>query len=90
MPKIYDRNLSPYEQKIAQNKAFMIRMFINIKYKDESLVTEYLNKFQDIVNQLTAIKIILDNKLQLVLLLDSQKTLVVSLDNLYANIRNKK
>lgn len=74
-----------YERKTAQNKASLIRRLVNLKYKDGRSVIEHLNDFQGLVNQLTTMKLVLDEELQALLLLsslpDSWETLVVSLSN---------
>ena len=49
----------------------MIKKFLNMKYEERSSVVEHLSRFQDIVNQLTIMKIILDDELQVLLLLSS-------------------
>ena len=36
---------SLYERKTAQNKAFMIRRLVNLKYKDGNSVVEHLSNF---------------------------------------------
>lgn len=48
----------------------MIKL-VNMKYKDKSSIIKYQSRFQDVVNQLTALKIILDDELQTLLLLNS-------------------
>lgn len=80
------RNLQNlYERKTAQNKAFTIRKLVNLKYKEGRSVAEHLSDFQDMVNRLTTMKLVLDEELQALLLLsslpDSWETLVVSLSN---------
>jgi hypothetical protein len=37
--------VSLYERKTAQNKAFMIKRLMNLKYKDGQSVTEHLGNF---------------------------------------------
>ena len=73
------------QKKTTQNKTFAIRKLVNLKYKEGRSVAEHLNDFQDLVNQLTLIKIMLDDEIQALLLLsslpDSWETLVVSLSN---------
>lgn len=58
---------------------------MNLNYKEGGLITEHLNKIQSIVNQLSSMKIVLDNELQALLLLsllpERWETLVVSLSN---------
>ena len=74
-----------YERKTAQNKAFVARKLVNLKLKEGRSVAEHLSKFQDLVNQMVTMKLIIDNELQALLLLgsllDSWETLVVSLSN---------
>nr|KYP59117.1 Retrovirus-related Pol polyprotein from transposon TNT 1-94 [Cajanus cajan] len=74
-----------FESKNAQNKVFHIRKLVNLKYKDGSSVAEHLRNFQNLVNQLNTVKLVLDDELLALLLLsslpDSWETLVVSLSN---------
>jgi transposase InsO family protein len=76
---------SLYERKTAQNKAFVIRRLVNLKYKDGHSVTEHLSNFQGLLNDLSTMKLALDDEVQALLLLsslpDSWETLVVSLSN---------
>jgi len=76
---------SLFERKTAQNKAFMIRRLVNLKYKDGKSVTEHLSNFQGLLNELSTMKLVLDDEVQALLMLsslpDSWETLVVSLSN---------
>ena len=58
---------------------------MNLKFKDGGSVAEHMNEVSNIVNQLSAMKMVLDDELQALLLLsslpDSWETLVVSLSN---------
>jgi hypothetical protein len=76
---------SLYERQTAQNKAFMIRRLVNLKYKDGQSVTEHLSNFQGLLNELSTMKLVLDDNVQALLMLsslpDSWETLVVSLSN---------
>ena len=78
-----------YERKNAQMKAFVIRKLVNLKLRDGRSIAEHLSDFQDMVNQLSTMKITLDDELQALLLLsslpDSWETLVVSLSNFALN-----
>ena len=60
-----------YERKTAQNKVFAIRKLVNLKYKDRRSVTEHLSNFQNLVNQLNTMKVVLVNELQALLLSSS-------------------
>ena len=79
-----------FESKNSLNKTFLIRKIVNLKYKDVSpMVAEHLSHFQNMVNQLTTMEIVLDDELLALLLLsslpDSWETLVVSLSNFGPN-----
>ena len=74
-----------YEKKTAQNKAFVARKVVNLKLKEGRSVAEHLSEFQDLVNQMVTMKLIIDYELQVLLLLssfpNSWETLVVLLSN---------
>ncbi|KAF7130883.1 hypothetical protein RHSIM_Rhsim10G0164600 [Rhododendron simsii] len=74
-----------YERKMAQNKASLIRRLVNLKYKDGRSVAEHMSDFQGLINQLSTMKLVLDEELQALLLLsslpDSWETLVVTISN---------
>ncbi|CAA2968253.1 retrovirus-related Pol poly from transposon TNT 1-94, partial [Olea europaea subsp. europaea] len=58
---------------------------MNLKLKEGKSVAKHLSEFQDLINQLTTMKIVLDDEMQALLLLsslpNSWETLVVSLSN---------
>lgn len=60
-----------YEQLIAHNKANLTKRLVNLKYKEGRSITEHTIKFQGLVDQLTTIKIILDDELHALMLLSS-------------------
>ena len=82
---LWEKLRSLYERKIAQNKAFIARKLVNLKLKEGKSIAEHLSKFQDLVNQMVTMKLVIDDKLQALLLLsslpNSWETLVVSLSN---------
>ena len=63
----------------------MLRKHINIKYHNGQNVSMNLNKFQDLLNQLTIVKLALDDEMQALILLsslpDSWEILIASLRN---------
>jgi hypothetical protein len=67
----------------------MIKRFVNLKYKDGKSVTEHLSNFQGLLNELSTIKLVLDDEVQSLLMLssfpDSWETLGVSLNNAASN-----
>ena len=58
---------------------------MNLKLKEGKSIVEHLSEFQDLVNQMVTMKLVIDDELQALLLLsylpDSWETLVVSLSN---------
>jgi gag-polypeptide of LTR copia-type/Zinc knuckle len=80
---------SLYEQKTTANKAFLIRKLVNLKFRESTNVAEHLNEFQSLINQLSAMKMTLEDELQALLLLgslpDSWETLVVTISNAAPN-----
>ena len=52
-----------YERKTANNKAFLIRKLVNLKFKEGTSITEHLSEMQVIVNQLSTMKMVLDDEL---------------------------
>ena len=78
-----------YERKATQNKAFVARKLVNLKLKEGRSIAEHLSEFQDLVNHMVTMKMIIDDELQALLLLssllDSWETLVVSLSNSASN-----
>ena len=74
-----------YETKNANNKAFLMKRLVNLKYVDGNPVADHMNDFQNISNQLTSMNINLEDELQALFLLssfpESWETLVVSLSN---------
>ena len=82
---LWEKSKGLYERKTAQNKAFMARKLVNLKLKEGRSVAEHFSKFQDLVNQMITMKLIIDDGLQVLLRLsslpDSWENLVVSLRN---------
>jgi len=58
---------------------------MNLKLKGRRYVAKHFSEFQDLVNQIVAMKLIIDDELQALLFLsflpDNYETLVVSLSN---------
>ena len=73
------------ERKAAHDKASLMKRLVNLKLKSGKSVSEHLNDFQDIINKLTTMKVVLDDELQALFLLsslpDSWETLVVTISN---------
>ena len=67
----------------------MIRRLVNLKYKYGNSVVEHLGNFQGLLNELSTMKLELDDEVQTLLLLsslpDNWETLVVSLSNSTSN-----
>ena len=86
---LWDKLVSLYESKIATSKAFLVRKLVQLRLDEEKSVAEHLNEFQDVINQLTNMKVNFGDELQALLLMsslsESWETLVVSLSNSNAN-----
>ena len=52
-----------YEQPAAQNKANLMKRLFHLKYKKIHSITKHISEFQGLVDQLTTMKIILDDEL---------------------------
>ena len=74
-----------YETKNLDNKVFLMKKLMNLKYVDRNLVSDHLNDFQNISNQLASMNISLEDELQAHFLLnsfsESWETLIISLSN---------
>ena len=77
-----------YEKNTFRNKATLIRRLVNLKYKDGKSMTKPTSDFHGLMNQLTTMKMKLEDDLQALLLLsllpESWEILVVSLNTLAA------
>lgn len=49
--KIWDKLKESYERKNGQNKTFLIKKLINVKYKDDDSMTKHMSVFHNNVNQ---------------------------------------
>jgi len=74
-----------FAKESAQNKVFVIRDFVNLKYKDGEDASVHINEFQGFLNQLSLMNLELADEMEALILLsslpDSWETLVVSLSN---------
>jgi hypothetical protein len=74
-----------FAKESAQNKVFVTRDLMNLKYKDGEDASVYINVFQGFLNQLSLMNLELADEMQALILLsslpDSWETLVVSLCN---------
>ena len=86
---LWEKLRSLYERKTAQNKAFIARKLVNLKLKEGKSIAEHLSEFQDLVNQMVTMNLIIDDELQVLLFLsslpNSWETLIVSLSNFAPN-----
>ena len=82
---VWEHLESLYARKTGNNKMFLIKQMLSLKYHDGSPMTDHLNNFQGIMNQLSAIGIKFDEEIQGLLLLgslpDSWETFRTSLSN---------
>ena len=74
-----------YARKNGNNKLFLIKQMISLRYRDRTLMTNHWNTFQGIMNQLAAMGIEFDEKVQGLFFLgtlhDSWETFRISLSN---------
>ena len=57
-----------FARKTSRNKTTLIRRLVNLKYKDENNMVEYISSFQDIVNKLVVMKMSIDDEIQTLLM----------------------
>ncbi|KAF5781986.1 putative RNA-directed DNA polymerase [Helianthus annuus] len=78
-----------YARKTGNNKLFLIKQLINLKYNDGTPVSDHLNVFRGIINQLAGMGIKFEDEVQGLWLLgtlpDSWETFRTSLSNSAAN-----
>ena len=53
-----------YARKTGNNKLFLIKKMISLKYQDETTMTDHLNTFQGIINQLVRMNIKFEEEMQ--------------------------
>ena len=86
---LWEKLKSLYERKTSQNKAYVARKPVNLKFKEGRSVVEHLSEFQDLVSHIITMKMIIKDEFQALFLLssllDSWETLVVSLINFAPN-----
>lgn len=74
-----------YARKTGNNKLFLIKQMMRLKYNDGSSITDHLNAFQGIINQLAGMGIKFEDEIQGLWLLgtlpDSWETFRTSLSN---------
>ena len=82
---LWEKLRSFHERKTAQNKSFITKKLVNLKLKKGKSIAEHISEFQDLVNKMVTMKLVIDDELQVLLLLnsllDNWETLVVSLSN---------
>ncbi|GAB2275083.1 hypothetical protein Dimus_039106 [Dionaea muscipula] len=74
-----------YARKTGTNKIFLIKQLMTLRYQDRMLLTDHLNTFQGVINQLAGMGIKFDDEVQGLCLLgtlpDSWETFRMSLSN---------
>ncbi|VFQ77251.1 unnamed protein product [Cuscuta campestris] len=69
--ELWEKLKCMYERENALNKASIMRRLVKLDYRDGHSVVEHLNDFQGLINQLSSMKLVLDDELQALLLLSS-------------------
>ena len=74
-----------YASKTGNNKLYLLKQLINLRYRDGSSISDHLNEFQGIMDQLSGMSIKFEDEVQALWLLntlpDSWETFRVSLTN---------
>ena len=60
---LWEKLRSFYERKTAQNKSFTTRKLVNLKLKKGKSIAEHISEFQDLVNQMVTMNLIIDDEL---------------------------
>ena len=68
MQMLFEKSLKTF---LSGNKTTLIRRVVNLKYKIENNMVEYISYFQDIVTKLVTMKMNIDDEMQASLLLSS-------------------
>ena len=82
---LWDTLENTYERKSSQNKSYVVKQLVRLRYEDDKSMAEHTSKFRELVDRLANLQISLDDELQACLLLgtlpDSWETLVVAINN---------
>ncbi|KAB2629362.1 hypothetical protein D8674_034157 [Pyrus ussuriensis x Pyrus communis] len=80
---------SLFEKKTDAHKVFLIKELVNVKYADDVSVTEHLNNFQNVINQVATMGLNIKEELLALLLMgslpDIWETFVVIVNNSASN-----
>ena len=60
-----------YEKSSANNKVHLMKKFFNLKMIEGTFVTQHLNEFNTITNQLSSVEIDFDDEIRALILLAS-------------------
>lgn len=82
---LWNKLESLYARKTGNNKMYLIKQFMSLKYKDGQSMSDHLNEFQGVIDQLSAMNVKFEDELQGLWLLgtlpDSWETFRMSLSN---------
>lgn len=82
---------SLYASKSGNNKLYLIKQFLGLKYRESKALSDHLNNFHGIIQQLSAMEIKFDDEIQGLLLLgtlpDSWDTFRMTLCNSAPNVK---
>ena len=62
---------SMYEKPSANNKVHLMKKLFNLKMVENTLITQHLNEFNTITNQLSSVKIDFDDEIHALIILAS-------------------
>lgn len=82
---LWNKLESLYARKISNNKMYLIKQFMSLKYKNGQSMSDHLNEFQGVIDQLSAMNVKFEDELQGLWLLgtlpNSWETFRMSLSN---------
>ena len=82
---LWDKLETLYASKTGNNKLFLLKQLMNIRYKEGTPISDHINDFQGVLDQLSGMGVKFDDEIQGLWLLntlpDSWETLRVSLTN---------
>jgi hypothetical protein len=60
-----------YEKTLAYNKVFLMKILFNMNMSEGGSITDHLNEFNTVINQLSSIKVNFDDEVRALLILCS-------------------
>ena len=61
---LWDKLETLYASKTGNNKLFLLKQLMNIRYKEGSLISDHINNFQGVLDQLSGMDVKFDEEIQ--------------------------